>query len=61
MMLNQILAWRFLIRGSLFAVLTVVISGQFQQRKIELLVYIFLIIYEKKNMYIYICILKLFD
>ena len=57
MMLNQILDWRFLIRGSLYAVLTVVISGRFQLRKLELLVYIFLIIYEKKkNIYIYIYI-----
>lgn len=59
MMLNQILAWRFLIRGSLYAVLTVVISGRFQLRKLELLVYIFLIIYEKICIYVYI--LKLFD
>lgn len=42
--------WRFLIRGSLYAGLTVVISGRFQLRKLELLVYIyiFFIIYEKQ-------------
>lgn len=48
MVLNPILGWRFLIRGSLYAVLTVVVSGWFQLRKLELLAYIFLIIYEKK-------------
>ena len=53
MMLNQILAWKFLIRGPLYAVLTVIISGRFQLRKLELLAYIFLIIYEKKYIEIY--------
>lgn len=53
MMLNQILAWRFLIRGPLYAVLTVVISGRFQLRKLELLVYIFSYYLWKNIIYIF--------
>ena len=52
-MLNQILAWRFLIRGPLYAVLTVVISGRFQLRKLELLVYIFSYYLWKNIIYIF--------